>query len=103
MNDMGASKSRIAAVSAPSVDLPEIVIPSADARPRLFPEILADRSFCLRVSGAVAPSAPAEAELSLTAAFLCRIDESPSMNLTACQPCRQSKKAASEETAFLRR
>src|SRR4029077_13993874 len=46
---------------APSVSLPENVIPSADASMRLFPESYGAiaRFMGLRVSGAVAPSAPA--------------------------------------------
>jgi hypothetical protein len=38
--------------------VPENVIPSASGD-RYFPDVRTRRSFCLRVSGAVAPSAPA--------------------------------------------
>src|SRR5581483_12469221 len=56
---------------APSVDLPESIIPSAGTSgsrslQRLFPDVSKSRgSFCLRVSGAVAPSAPASFGRSL--------------------------------------
>jgi len=44
---------------APSVLAPEIAIPSVCASKRRSPESsFPSRSFCLRVSGAVAPSAP---------------------------------------------
>ena len=57
------------AVRMPHLSLvPEIAIPSADVGehpPRLSPDILASPwSFCLRVSGAVAPSAPGVPDLS---------------------------------------
>ena len=49
---------------APSVAVPESIIPSADTSGKplqcLFPDVVVvTRSVCLRVSGAVAPSAPA--------------------------------------------
>src|SRR5262249_5651708 len=48
-------------IRAPSVDLPENVIPSAGVRNATFQSYLASAWFwCLRVSGAVAPSAPAQ-------------------------------------------
>ena len=44
-------------LDAPSVLLPEIVIPSADTFSITLQSYSSRRSFCLRVSGAVAPSA----------------------------------------------
>src|SRR3546814_5351486 len=49
--------SNLSVECAPSVCLPEIVIPSADAQSVSFQNPSAHWSFCLRVSGAVAPSA----------------------------------------------
>jgi hypothetical protein len=51
-------------ISAPSVCLPEIAIPSAYALSVTFQNSIAAWSFCLRVSGAVAPSAPEISGLS---------------------------------------
>src|SRR3546814_15979435 len=49
--------SNLSVECAPSVCLPEIVIPSADAQSVSVQNPSAHWSFCLRVSGAVAPSA----------------------------------------------
>ncbi|GAB7001794.1 hypothetical protein JCM18382A_65620 [Bradyrhizobium sp. 17-4] len=55
---------------APSVAVPESIIPSADAigdNPSAsFQMSDVTRSFCLRVSGAVAPSAPAQRKAGLS-------------------------------------
>src|SRR5215472_3786526 len=50
-------------VGAPSVCLPENVIPSAGATRASFQRRQSSRSFCLRVSGAVAPSASEDRSL----------------------------------------
>ena len=55
--DHRALPASLARSSAPSVLVPENVIPSADARGVTFQIQTSRRSFCLRVSGAVAPSA----------------------------------------------
>ncbi len=55
--DIGRLPASPARHGAPSVLVPENVIPSADARGVTFQIQIPRRSFCLRVSGAVAPSA----------------------------------------------
>src|ERR1700730_1005972 len=70
---------------APSVCLPENVIPSAGATRASFQRRQSSRSFCLRVSGAVAPSA--SEDRSLPRQFRCELIFDSALSLLMAAFC----------------